>query len=348
MTEREIVSKAVELICKSGQGVPCLIGNTGVGKTDLVKQLAQTHKKKLIIINTAIVNVDDLSGFPYREGNVMKWAIPDWFPREKDCILFLDEFNRADKQVINALMPLLLSSELHYSAKLPEDCWVIVAFNPDTDDYDMVNSFDDLAISSRLFKLEVTNDPESWANWAMANLNSDNKLFKTTLIDNMRDYSKGQKKEIQINQLPNNRSFAKAIGVVDYAKKHKDDGYTFEVIVKVLKGILGLTYVNENLAILQQCMLGEDNKIPTIIEMIDTVIKESHTRNQVVTIIKDILDTARNVKEEYVELRDNMSKFDSFTIQSILANLNYDNEIVSEVFDSPIVDIMWNNGGIYK
>ena len=60
MLEREVATRAVELILKSRQGVPCLIGNTGVGKTDMIKFIAEKHNKKLIIINTSVVNVDDL------------------------------------------------------------------------------------------------------------------------------------------------------------------------------------------------------------------------------------------------------------------------------------------------
>lgn len=250
MFDRIIAYRSAELVLESKQGVPCLIGNTGVGKTDMVKELAKTHNKNLIIINTSVMNADDLAGYPYidKKTGKMTWAIPDWFPTKPGYMIFLDEFNRADKQVINALMPLLLSGELHHGAKLPEDCWLAVAFNPDTDDYDMVNSFDDLAISSRLIKIIVNNDSMAWAEWARNSLNSDNyQEYVSELIDKMEEYIDKNDVLLDIEQIPNNRSFTKAIGIIRFVVDNgKLEYYNVDVVLNTLKGLLGVKYVNEN------------------------------------------------------------------------------------------------------
>ena len=251
MYDREVAYRSMELVLLSKQGVPCLIGNTGVGKTDMVKQLAEMYKKNLVVINTSVMNADDLAGYPYldKKSNKMKWGIPDWFPTEKDSMIFLDEFNRADKQVINALMPLLLSGELHHGAKLPEDTWIVVAMNPDSEDYDMVNSFDDLAISSRLVKLVVNNDGLAWSDWAERTLNNweNRKDYRSDLIKHMRTYIDYNNTSINIEQLPNNRSFTKAIGMISYVLDNcKLDYFTVEVVLNALKGILGVKYVLDN------------------------------------------------------------------------------------------------------
>ena len=340
ISSREIVQRAVELICLSRQGVPCLIGNTGVGKTDLVKAIAKKHRKKLVIINTAVVNVDDLSGFPYREGDVMKWAIPDWFPREKDCVVFLDEFNRADKQVINALMPMLLSGELHHGAVLPEDCWVIVAFNPDTDDYDMVNSFDDLAISSRLFKLEVTNDPAAWNEWAQKNLNVENASYKTKLISNMKEFLTAHQTSVQINQIPNNRSFSKAIGVIECAKTNSDY-YVFPVVEKALKGILGEAYVNTNSSLIRECLRNDKATLKNRLE--EVLNNSTMSESEKMSSLDYILNNETTSMEEYVEIRDNYLKFISEKNRKmILASMNTWNETTLEVFNNDVVESLWN------
>ena len=341
MKPRTLVERAVELICLSRQGVPCLIGNTGVGKTDLIKYLAKKHKKKLVIINTSVVNVDDLSGFPYREDTVMKWAIPDWFPREKDCLLFLDEFNRADKQVINALMPVLLSGELHHGAVLPEDCWVVVAFNPDTDDYDMVNSFDDLAISSRLFKIEVTNDPAAWHEWAQTNLNADNQVFKTKLIKNMMEYSKEHKVSIQINQIPNNRSFSKAIGIIDYAKKHnKDDYFNLDVVLTAVRGILGNKYVDDNWVMFKDCMTDRNK---SFCEIIDDICKdETLTEPQKIKALSKELHNGAT-EEDYRNLVGYLSKISNRYKNIIISELDIEDKSVMNVFTDTVLESLWNS-----
>ena len=341
MKPRTLVERAVELICLSRQGVPCLIGNTGVGKTDLIKYLAKKHKKKLIIINTSVVNVDDLSGFPYREKTVMKWAIPDWFPREPNCVLFLDEFNRADKQVINALMPVLLSGELHHGAILPDDCWVVVAFNPDTDDYDMVNSFDDLAISSRLFKIEVTNDPAAWHEWAQNNLNADNQLFKTKLIKNMMEYSKLHKVSIQINQIPNNRSFSKAIGVIDYAKKNNQDNYfTLDVVLTAIRGILGNKYVDDNWNLFKDCMTDRTKSLCEILK--DICSDQQLTEKQKIESISNELKND-NSKEDYEKLKEDVLTLPHMYKNMILSELDMSKPDVQSIFTDYVLESLWNS-----
>ena len=355
MYDREIAYRSAELVLLSRQGVPCLIGNTGVGKTDMVKQIAEKHNKNLIIINTSVMNADDLAGYPYldKKNNKMKWGIPDWFPTEKDCMIFLDEFNRADKQVINALMPLLLSGELHHGAKLPEDTWMVVAFNPDTEDYDMVNSFDDLAISSRLVKIIVNNDSWAWSEWAQEKLNSNGKDYIDKMIEYMREYIKDNDVQVNIEQLPNNRSFSKAIGVIDYVLSNNClDYFKVEVVMNTLKGILGVKYVEDNDSFLVSIMTSSGKSVYEYLYSIihenfyDSEAKKIRAINEYLNKVQDShVITEKDIRDiENNFLKDNTIKVYNRTI--LLALKTYTTldtmKCIQDVIDPKKFDRYWN------
>lgn len=361
MYDRDVAYKSAELVLLSRQGVPCLIGNTGVGKTDMIKQIAQKHNKNLIIINTSVMNADDLAGYPYldKESNKMKWGIPDWFPTEPNHMIFLDEFNRADKQVINALMPLLLSGELHHGAKLPKDCWIAVAFNPDSDDYDMVNSFDDLAISSRLVKIIVNNDSKSWANWAENTLNSNKIKYKTDLINHMESFIKNNDVKVDIQQLPNNRSFAKAIGVIDYVLSNSLCSYfNTDVVLNTLKGILGVGYVQDNKTFFIDILNANDK---STFEYLKAIIDgEFYNEDEIENAVEDCIKTSqkesRLTEEDIVNIREHLLKDRSLRKYNriIMTSLDFNKQLididthklstkmVTDYIDVEEFDRLWN------
>ena len=116
---RETVQRSMELAFMSGL-VGTLIGVTGVGKSDMVAEIARNHGRKLVALNAAIQQPETLAGYPYRDGDVERWAKPEWFPSEENStVLFIDEINRASKSVMNSLMMLLLTGEL-CTHKLPK------------------------------------------------------------------------------------------------------------------------------------------------------------------------------------------------------------------------------------
>lgn len=245
LSKREMAKRTASLVMGSGSAV-CLCGSTGVGKTDMITQLGEEFGKKVIILNSAIQSTEDLIGYPYREGDVMRWAKPEWFPEETEsgCILFIDEINRAEKQVINALMPMLLNGELH-SHKLPKGTWVATAINPDTEDYDMVNGFEDKAIWSRLCIIEVKPDFDEWKKWLIQN-----GKYEKRIVDKMKEMLRKTEMDLPENtQTPNNRSCTKCLDVLhyaaDYNKSFGDIYYTQDVVNNAFRGICGFDFALE-------------------------------------------------------------------------------------------------------
>lgn len=134
--------------------VPYIWGNAGIGKTQVVKQAASELGYKFVYLTFgAVEDVGDIIGLQEFVRNAdgepvsVKHVAPDWFPREERTIIFIDEFNRAPKSVIQAMLPFILEGKLH-THQLPDDCHIIVAGNPPTDDY-ITNDVSDKALQSR-------------------------------------------------------------------------------------------------------------------------------------------------------------------------------------------------------
>jgi len=107
-------------------------GPPGVGKSDVVRQLAAEKKIQLKDIRVLLHDNVDFKGLPYLEQGQTKWAIPDFLPRDGDGILFLDELNAAPALVQAACYELILDRRLG-DYRLPDGWAVIAAWNRETD-----------------------------------------------------------------------------------------------------------------------------------------------------------------------------------------------------------------------
>ena len=147
--------------------LPLMIwGAHGVGKTQLVKDAAEELDYNLVILHLATQDIIDLIGRPVdvertdpatgETVNVQEWCIPSWLQdaREmsakngKPTIFFLDEFNRAPRIVLNAMLPFLIEGVMHTHRVGLKDA-IIAAANPPSDDYE-VNELEDKAQLDRL------------------------------------------------------------------------------------------------------------------------------------------------------------------------------------------------------
>ena len=91
--------------------VPLLIGKTGEGKTQFVKEIASENGLKLVILNLSACEAVDLLGIPTIIDGRTVWAKPAFFDAD---ILFLDEIDRVrDTSVRSALLSLLDQRKLN-------------------------------------------------------------------------------------------------------------------------------------------------------------------------------------------------------------------------------------------
>jgi MoxR-like ATPase len=154
----------------------CIWGSHGIGKTAMIKDLANKHGWKFRYCAPAqFEEMGDLHGLPVRldpnpdiqgdESTV--YMPPDWVPKEDDegpGILLLDDLNRADDRILRGLMQLVQEFEM-FSWTLPRKWQIVCTANPEGGDYSVTPM--DPAMLTRMLHLTMIFDVKSWARWAM-------------------------------------------------------------------------------------------------------------------------------------------------------------------------------------
>lgn len=143
---------------------PCLWGSPGIGKSQIVAQVAKQLGAKLIDVRAVLLDPVDLRGLPYLDQGRSSWAVPSFLPQSQELsILFLDELNRAPAMVQNACLQLILDRRLGEYV-LPDNCIVIAACN-NTSDGGGVQKMNS-ALCNRMIHFELEADLDSWCTWA--------------------------------------------------------------------------------------------------------------------------------------------------------------------------------------
>ena len=178
-----------------------LIGDAGLGKTSLCKQVAKEVGLVPILISLSQLDeLGDLLGFPVRQFQLCKvaqspavpehclWidepaveeyikqgynftgekrmvhAEPEWIAgRKEGILLILDDYSRAQPRFLQAIMELVQNQE-YMTWKLPMGSSVVLTSNPDNGSYHV--EAQDLAQTSRAISFELKSDVACWAEWA--------------------------------------------------------------------------------------------------------------------------------------------------------------------------------------
>lgn len=142
----------------------CVVGHTGVGKSQSVKQCSEELTKefgqevKCQVTNLQFMEPPDFCGLPFidSEGteSISKHARPEILPTSGHGIWFLDEANRCNREMRQALITLIEDREVN-GRKLGEGWIFVLAMNPSEADgvsYE-VQEFD-AALENRITKVE--------------------------------------------------------------------------------------------------------------------------------------------------------------------------------------------------
>ena len=103
----EQAKKASEIIIKAGL-VPMLWGPPGIGKTTMVKQLADTHNVEYRSLTTNLLMIDHLTGIPFNKDNRMIFSRPDNIPDTGKGFLLIDEITDGMLSIQKMLYSLVL------------------------------------------------------------------------------------------------------------------------------------------------------------------------------------------------------------------------------------------------
>ncbi len=142
-----------------------LEGPTGIGKSELVAQVAEELKIGYQVLDLSLLEPPDLVGLPVIENNRTSFASPLALPQDGCGILMLEELNRAERYIQQPALQLLTARRLHQYV-LPPGWTTCAAVNPEHDEYQVTPL--DPALRSRFLHLAVRADRAEWLAWAQA------------------------------------------------------------------------------------------------------------------------------------------------------------------------------------
>ena len=173
---------------RGGRAKPIFIyGAPGIGKTQIVGQAADKAGVDMINLDLQFMSPEDFVGIPkvvdieepeYEEGRLKSVGkgvtrsnppavLPvDNGPQGKGGFIFMDEMNRANPRVLNAMMQFVQMGRVG-GYQLP-DKWVIVAAGNRPEDVTGAGSVAefDFAMADRFNIVNFVPDPKKWAEWA--------------------------------------------------------------------------------------------------------------------------------------------------------------------------------------
>lgn len=154
-----------------GQHTPVMLwGAPGVGKSQIVAQVAERNQVPMIDIRLSQMEPSDLRGIPFRNDSQVEWAIPAMLPDRQrhgeHGILFLDEITSAAPSVSAAAYQLILDRRLGQYIIPPG--WAILAAGNRQGDRGVTYTMP-APLANRFSHYAVDVNLDDWVAWAYAN-----------------------------------------------------------------------------------------------------------------------------------------------------------------------------------
>lgn len=300
------VKELLKAIWNSGE-VVALVGHAGVGKTTIVKEVAQELGYKVNVVILSQLEPGDLMGVPVNVNGQTVFARPEWVPNEPKTVLFLDELNRAPLYVKQAILQLVLEKRVGPHV-LPEDCVIVAAMNPFTDEY-LVGEMEDKAMLDRFIWIKVKNSMVDLADYLKAKGYDDKQVMAALLtLDQLKVFDE----DFPMPKLsPTPRSMERLLKISKYIS-HMPMELQFEVFA----GIVGPEAAAEYLRRLSATFITVEDFINGNAEK----IQRAHTVEKVMTVLK-ILE-----KPELVEKVQNWDVLTNEEWASVFRHVNLDKE----------------------
>ena len=159
------------LSAREGHHTPVMLwGAPGIGKSQIIAQVAKRHSTPMIDIRLSQMEPTDLRGIPFRIENRVEWAVPSMLPDAErhgpNGILFLDEITSAPPSVSAAAYQLILDRRLG-EYEVPAG-WAIFAAGNRQGDRGVTYTMP-APLANRFSHFEVETNIDDWVSWAYAN-----------------------------------------------------------------------------------------------------------------------------------------------------------------------------------
>jgi hypothetical protein len=270
-----------------GQRVPLHIwGACGVGKSQIVTQVAQDLKWQFLDVRAVQLDPVDLRGLPRIAADQAEWVPPKFLPTSGQGILFLDELTSAPQMTQAGCYQLVLDRKLgEYT--LPDGWVVIAAGNPASERG--VHFSMPRPLRNRFVHLDLEPDFEDWSKWAVnASIRPEIIAFlrfKPALLHDADATS-------DVNAWPTPRSWEMASSVLTGFVARQNGGFltgTSEIEAQLLEGAIGQAATIELVSFLR--LFRQLPSIPEILLNPDTapVSDEPSARIAIATALGGVL-----------------------------------------------------------
>lgn len=311
--------KSVELVLATGE-VPLVVGESGIGKTALARQIAKKNDWHLVVIDGNLLKEGEIGGLPtiesYRtidfNGNEIEkkttvYAIHNKLKEidevvvtGKTVLLFIDEINRCEHTVQQELMNLILNREIN-GYKLSNEVNILAAMNPSSKygsdfDYQVVDM--DAAQENRFVWLHMESDHGQWIKWATeAGIEQVIIEFISTFPEYLN-----KKNEDDVRATP--RSYERVSKSYKMYKEREGE-ISRAVFLNVIKGNVGRVIAEELISFIEAgcspLMTYDDVFAGEVLSssIIERIKNESHTRLYLtaINILKEMESRIRNNEE---------------------------------------------------
>ena len=312
--------QSAKLILETGE-VPLVVGESGIGKTALAKELAKSCDLSLIVIDGNLLKEGEIGGLPtidtysshdkngasiekkmtvYAVHSKLK-EIDEEIENGREVLLFIDEINRCEHTVQQELMNLILNREIN-GYKLHNSVKILGAMNPSAKyggdfDYQVVDM--DAAQENRFVWLNMESDHLQWVKWAIG-AGIEEKVIE--FISTFPEYL-NKMNEDDVRATP--RSYER-VSKTYKIYREKAGAIPREIFLNVIKGNVGRMIAQEFISFV------ESNNTPLISyddvflreslddEFIEKVSKQGHTRLYLsaINIIKVLELTLNNENQD--------------------------------------------------
>jgi len=165
--------KPILQFSKDADDAVIIEGKHGIGKSEIVKQYCSENGYFYTVLFLSHQEVGDLIGMPFEKNGIQYWSKPSWLVRMEEAsargehnVLLLDELNRAQTDVLQSALQLVLERQIHEHFLPTTDgvrSQVIACINPDDDLYQVITL--DPALKDRFLHLKTSEDLQGWVKW---------------------------------------------------------------------------------------------------------------------------------------------------------------------------------------
>lgn len=204
------IASALSYLIDANQPV-MLHGSPGVGKSDVVRQIAKQRGIELIDLRLSQLDPVDLRGVPSvdTKKHITSWNTPSFLPTDGKGILFLDEINSAAQATQAAAYQLVLDRKLGDYVMPPG--WAIIAAGNRSTDRAIVNQMS-TALKNRFTHLNYEVNNDDWCDWALRSNIAVEVLgfirFRPMLLNEFEQRNDSKEERERVQRLKDAQAFA--------------------------------------------------------------------------------------------------------------------------------------------